>query len=129
METCKVCGYPVGPFGCASCRIREYEGFPPDARCETCFGKDTVRCSQMGPRSVCAVWKRVDPQEGLFWKPAGGNDGVVKVRGKWYRFDCSSCLVTKGIGKERWQGPPTKEMEKAYDGLLTLRVHVPKGKH
>ena len=129
METCKVCGYPVGLFGCDSCYVRNEEELPPDARCETCSGRDTVRCSQMGPRSVCAKWERRDPQEGIFWKPIGGNDGVVKVKGKWHRFDCSSCLVMKKIGRERWMGPPTKAMEKAYGGPLTVKIHDPKGKH
>jgi hypothetical protein len=66
---------------------------------------------------------------GVYWKEIGGYGGVIKVGNKWRRVDCASCAVTSGKAFNRWQGPPTKAMAKAYSGPVTIRLHNPKNKH
>lgn len=67
--------------------------------------------------------------DGMCWKEIGAYGGVVKIKGKWVRVDCASCAFTKGIATDRWQGPPTAAMEKAFKGPITMKIHDPKGKH
>jgi len=54
---CEKCGYPLGIHGCGACNVRKQHKLPSYACCANCKYKDTLRCSMMGPHSVCAIWK------------------------------------------------------------------------
>ena len=36
-------------------------------------------------------------KNGQFYKAVGGDQGAVKLNGRWHRFDCVGCMYAKGI--------------------------------